>query len=35
MVGKALDLLGHDWPLMKRWGEAPGKGVRKSGKKKP
>jgi 4-hydroxy-3-polyprenylbenzoate decarboxylase len=33
MVGKALDLLGHSWPGLNRWGEAPSKGVR--GKKKP
>ncbi len=34
MVGKALDILGHDWPDMKRWGEAPSKGARKAAKKK-
>ena len=32
MVGKALDLLGHQWPDMKRWGEELTKGARKSGK---
>src|ERR1700748_522901 len=32
MVGKALDLLGHDWPNLKRWGEGLAKGARKSGK---
>jgi len=35
MVGKALDLLGYQWPAMKRWGEDIGGGVRKSGRKKP
>jgi 4-hydroxy-3-polyprenylbenzoate decarboxylase len=35
MVGKALDLLGYQWPTMKRWGEELAKGARKSGKKKP
>lgn len=34
MVGKALDLLGHEWPTMKRWGEDLTSGKRKSGKKK-
>ena len=34
MVGKALDLLGHQWPAMKRWGEDLVGGKRKSGKKK-
>src|ERR1700743_2423772 len=34
MVGKALDLLGHEWPMMKRWGEDLSKGKRKAGKKK-
>ncbi len=33
MVGKALDLLGHDWPDMKRWGEDLTKGKRKSSRK--
>ena len=32
MVGKALDLLGHQWPDMKHWGEELTKGARKSGK---
>jgi 4-hydroxy-3-polyprenylbenzoate decarboxylase len=35
MVGKALDLLGYQWPVMKRWGEDIGGGVRKSAKKVP
>jgi 4-hydroxy-3-polyprenylbenzoate decarboxylase len=30
MVGKALDLLGYQWPLMKRWGEELANGKRKS-----
>jgi 4-hydroxy-3-polyprenylbenzoate decarboxylase len=34
MVGKALDLLGYQWPAMKRWGEELAHGARKSGKKK-
>ena len=29
MVGRALDLLGYDWPLAKRWGENLAKGRRK------
>ncbi|HEY2071281.1 MAG TPA: UbiX family flavin prenyltransferase [Rhizomicrobium sp.] len=29
MVGRMLDLLGHDWPDMKRWGEDLTKGRRK------
>jgi len=29
MVGKALDLLGYDWPDMKRWGETIAKSKRK------
>ena len=29
MVGRALDLLGYDWPDMKRWGEDLAKGRRK------
>src|ERR1700742_852022 len=29
MVGKALDLLGYQWPAMKRWGEDLAKGRRK------
>ena len=28
MVGKALDLLGHDWPGTRRWGEDLAKGKR-------
>ena len=32
MVGKALDLLGYQWPAMKRWGEDLSQGKRKSGK---
>lgn len=28
LVGKALDLLGHDWPKVKRWGEELTKGKR-------
>jgi len=28
LVGKALDLLGHDWPGVKRWGEDLTKGKR-------
>jgi 4-hydroxy-3-polyprenylbenzoate decarboxylase len=31
MVGKALDLLGYEWPDMKRWGEELTNGTRKSG----
>ncbi|HWA04335.1 MAG TPA: UbiX family flavin prenyltransferase [Rhizomicrobium sp.] len=30
MVGRALDLLGYDWPLAKRWGEDLAKGRRKA-----
>ena len=33
-VGKALDLLGHDWPTLKRWGEPPSPGARKPAAKK-
>jgi len=33
MVGRALDLLGYDWPDMKRWGEELVKGRRR--KKSP
>jgi 4-hydroxy-3-polyprenylbenzoate decarboxylase len=33
VVGKTLDLLGYQWPTMKRWGEELGNGKRKSGKK--
>jgi hypothetical protein len=29
MVGRALDLLGYDWPDMKRWGEDLTKGRRR------
>src|ERR1700761_4644386 len=29
MVGRALDLLGYDWPDMKRWGEDVAKSKRK------
>jgi 4-hydroxy-3-polyprenylbenzoate decarboxylase len=29
MVGKALDILGYDWPDMRRWGEDLVKGKRK------
>src|SRR5580698_2536336 len=29
MVGRALDLLGYEWPDMKRWGEDLAKGRRK------
>jgi 4-hydroxy-3-polyprenylbenzoate decarboxylase len=29
MVGRALDLLGYDWPDVKRWGEDLAKGRRK------
>ena len=29
MVGRALDLFGHDWPQVKRWGEELAKGQRK------
>jgi flavin prenyltransferase len=29
MVGRALDLLGYDWPDMKRWGEELAKGRRR------
>ncbi len=32
VVGKALDLLGYQWPNMKRWGEELPNGSRKSGK---
>jgi len=30
MVARALDLLGYDWPLARRWGEDLAKGRRKS-----
>ncbi|MGZ6022739.1 MAG: UbiX family flavin prenyltransferase [Rhizomicrobium sp.] len=29
IVGRALDLIGLDWPSQKRWGESPSNGVRK------
>jgi flavin prenyltransferase len=29
VVGRALDLLGYDWPAQKRWGEDDSKGRRK------
>jgi 4-hydroxy-3-polyprenylbenzoate decarboxylase len=29
MVGRALDLFGHDWPAIKRWGEDGSKGERR------
>ena len=29
IVGRALDLLGYDWPNQKRWGEGGSKGQRK------
>ncbi len=29
MVGRALDLLGHEWPNVRRWGEDLAKGRRK------
>jgi 4-hydroxy-3-polyprenylbenzoate decarboxylase len=29
IVGRALDLLGYDWPGQKRWGETPGNGARR------
>jgi len=29
IVGRALDLIGYDWPAQKRWGESPAKGARK------
>ncbi|MBI3675691.1 MAG: UbiX family flavin prenyltransferase [Proteobacteria bacterium] len=34
MVGRALDLLGYDWPLVKRWGEDLAKGRRNTRAKK-
>jgi len=34
MVGRALDLLGHEWPNVRRWGEDLAKGRRK-GQKAP
>lgn len=35
IVGRALDLLGYDWPLVKRWGEDLAKGRRKRNTKPP
>jgi 4-hydroxy-3-polyprenylbenzoate decarboxylase len=35
MVGKALDLLGYQWPKMKRWGEELSNGARGKARKKP
>jgi 4-hydroxy-3-polyprenylbenzoate decarboxylase len=35
MVGKALDLLGYQWPTMKRWGEELAHGARGPARKKP
>jgi 4-hydroxy-3-polyprenylbenzoate decarboxylase len=35
MVGKALDLLGYQWPAMKRWGEELPNGARGKARKKP
>jgi 4-hydroxy-3-polyprenylbenzoate decarboxylase len=29
IVGRALDLIGYDWPSQKRWGETPANGARK------
>ena len=29
IVGRALDLIGYDWPSQKRWGETPSNGMRK------
>src|ERR1700761_8283229 len=34
MVGRALDLLGYEWPNMRRWGEDLAKGRRQSQKDK-
>lgn len=33
MVARALDLLGHDWPAARRWGEDLAKGKRKPQRK--
>jgi len=30
IVGRALDLFGHDWPAIKRWGEDGSKGKRRN-----
>src|SRR5579872_3637570 len=35
MVGRALDLLGHEWPDVRRWGEDLAKGRRKNQKRTP
>ena len=35
MVGRALDLLGHEWPTVRRWGEDLAKGRRKPQKRSP
>ena len=35
MVGRALDLLGHEWPDVRRWGEDLAKGRRKGRKRAP
>jgi 4-hydroxy-3-polyprenylbenzoate decarboxylase len=32
MVGRMLDLLGYDWPVVRRWGEDLAKGRRKGAK---
>ena len=32
MVGRMLDLLGYDWPMVRRWGEDLAKGRRKGSK---
>jgi len=29
IVGRALDLMGYNWPAQKRWGESPAMGARK------
>jgi 4-hydroxy-3-polyprenylbenzoate decarboxylase len=33
MVARALDLLGHDWPIARRWGEDLAQGKRKPSRK--
>ncbi|HEY8699273.1 MAG TPA: UbiX family flavin prenyltransferase [Rhizomicrobium sp.] len=33
MVGRMLDLLGYDWPMVRRWGEDLAKGRRKGTKR--
>ena len=35
MVGRMLDLLGYDWPIVRRWGEDLEKGRRPRGRPKP